>query len=273
VRDIWSHVKIPRLSHTSTSEEDSEGWRPVNIRSLDDYSSLFGLQVEKYAYSKSQSLDFTVESWYWDLACGRLANVSTKPAERFVLNSTYSRAGYGSVLKVSYNVSGKSSENVYDDVARPMCISDFTYQNGNDSAGCAQLPARIFRATIPYQQVMNLCEISTKYVETHITCADGECVPKRMRQSRKSHPHRNWTMFDYQQVGSSATKQEAFWNNLVRALVNKAFTSVDTLIGYIVQPAQLFFASGFLDPRVDDFDIRMPSLRGMDDALTTSRFT
>jgi hypothetical protein len=48
-------------------------------------------------------------------------------------------------------------------------------------------------------------------------------------------------MFDYQKVGSSATKQEASWNN------HKAFTSVDPLIGYIVQSAQPFFASGFLD--------------------------
>jgi hypothetical protein len=166
-------------------------------------------------------------------------------------------------------------------VTRPTCTSDSAHQNNNGSAECAELPARSFRATLPHQLVINSCDISTEYVETHITCADGECVPKRMRRSRKPHPHRNWTMFDFQaggsataRAGASLTNQGSFWNNLVRVLAGKPFSSGDPRVGYILRPAQPFFADGNRDLRDSGSRVQepVPSVLDMDDALITSRF-
>lgn len=34
VNDVWGHVNIPKLSHTYASEDDSDGWHPVNTKTL-----------------------------------------------------------------------------------------------------------------------------------------------------------------------------------------------------------------------------------------------
>jgi hypothetical protein len=281
VKDVWGHVKIPKWSRTSASEEDPEGWRPVNITSLDDYSSLFGLPVEPYAYSTDQSLDLTVESWYWNLACGQWAEPVKDPAETFAFNATYLGPNYGAALIIFYNLTGMYGQSDYR-VTRPTCTFEFPHQSSNGSAECAQLPARRFKASLPHQLLENTCDISTEYVETHITCTDGECLPKRMRQSRQPHPHQNWTMFDVQAGGSatvlygaSLTNQGAFWNNLVRVLAGKPFSSGDALVGYILRPAQPFFADGNQDLRgglSGGATVPVPKLLDVEDPLITSRF-
>lgn len=281
VNDVWGHVKIPKLSHTSASEEDSNGWRPVNVKSLDDYSSLFGLPVERYGYSSGQTLDFTVESWYWDLACSRWSDSppDSDLAEGLQFNITSLGDAYGSALVVYYNLTGVYGDSDYR-VERPMCISDFPHQDNDESVECSELSARRFAVQVFRYQYASYCDISTEYVETHITCATGECSPRRMRQSRQPRPNRNWTIFDAQADGSAIvagvatlTNQGSFWQNLARVLVGKPGSSGDPLAGYIVNPAEPFFADGNRDLRKNaNGGVSVPSILTIEDSLITSRF-
>lgn len=281
VTDLWGHVKIPKLSHTFASEEDSDGWRPVNIGSLDDFSSLLGLPVEGYGYSSDQTLDFTVESWYWDFACSRWSNSTENSGvpEGLQFNTSWGSDEYNhAAVVIYYNLTGMYG-NSDARVTRPECISDFPRQN--ESVECSELSARRFAVWATRPLLSGYCDISTEYVETKFTCAGGECFPQQIRQSRQPHPNRNWTIFDVQAGGSGGsaidpagaplTNQGSFWNNVANALDDGPGNEGNPLAGYIVNPNQPFFAGG-MRGQSSSPQSNMPSILSIEDSLITSRF-
>lgn len=243
MQDLWGYVKIPRLSRMPVNGTDPQAWRPIEIKSVDDYSSLVGLPLSPQRFLSDRELKFSIESWYFELDCGEWVN----EAQTFQVNTTYlinvNDLSIYEATKIFFNTTSANNRNT----SRVADLCSLPAEGATTLADCPQLDARKIYVTLAGSG--SNCDISTEHVETELTCAKGACIPSRIRQSLLPHLSRNWTIFDIGEpmpsmMGSWFIPSGAFFYNFVIATAGDSNLQ-SGLTGYMIDPGRPFTASSW----------------------------
>lgn len=177
--DTWGNVKIPIYEKLANRPASGNPWLPVTGNAT--YSSLLGLPLVRRP--DSYSLNFTVESTYFNLECQSLKYVKRSDVNTTVTNTQLHQAG---------NYSALFTEAVFLDTTTPF--PDVTLLPTD-----ASQPRNIlFGSKVGDDTGMSLakCTIASTRVESHVQCQQSRCSVDRMRLSENDRRAATSTPFD-----------------------------------------------------------------------------
>lgn len=198
--DTWGNVKIPIYEKLANRPASGNPWLPVTGNAT--YSSLLGVPLVERP--DSDSVNFTVESTYFNLECQSLKYVKRSDVNTTVTNTLMHRAG---------NYSDLFTEAIFLDTTTP-------FLNGTLLPANASQPRIIlFGSKSRDDTGMSLakCTIASTHVESHVQCQQSQCSVDRMRLSEIDRRAATSTPFDstlacsmFRAFASAGGKNHAF---------------------------------------------------------------
>jgi hypothetical protein len=204
--DVWGNVKIPdlvRLALNATA--NSTGWLDASTQTNITYSSLLGIPIT--SPPTIGTTNFNMQSSYFMLDClnntaGNGVKLTALDNELQAKRQTIANLGfeppsdiyYGIISNNSFSIATNGFLDVTQETSGPEIGGIGTLINNTSQWNARTL---LFQSYNGSSTAQVYCTITTKFLESAVTCAGKACQVTAVRPSRQKNPNSNFTDWNF----------------------------------------------------------------------------